>query len=362
MPPRTDSRYRQIIVSNDDRASGETSYDKIQAGVEEFNDKGFIVLQNAISHETLDKLAAQMHKDVETCLGNPDLVYNGGEQMSNFSISPPVSRKYLDRELWANPHLLAIMESIIGPKPQLCFASSNINLANVRTGRQAVHCDSYTKQMSFPTCLEVFLFLDDVDIKNGSTEIWPGTHKGWNVEDQISHGRGWIRNSVFTKRAKKSPPFQPYIPKGSICMRDIRIWHAGMPNNSKKDRIMVVFIWFPRWFRSPMRLTLPEDCRTLVESWENVDLVGATNFVDGEVNYLDSSMMYTQLNFTQDPELGIKRIRADIDRIQGRREPRISITKRNYWTAPKRKKAELPESPTRIQFPRKVKRTSIVDR
>jgi hypothetical protein len=51
------------------------------------------------------------------------------------------------------------------------------------------------------------------------------------------------------------------------------------------------------------------------------------------------------LNFTQNPEMGIKNIRSAIDRAQGREEnSRILVTRRDYWTKPVDKKGKTMSS------------------
>jgi hypothetical protein len=337
MPEFTKSVVPQIIVSDGELMSGKTSFETIQAAVECFNTNGFVILQNAVPHAILDKFSFQMQADARIKLADLNLVFNQGNKKTNFSVSPPLSKQWLLEEVWANRHAVAIMENIIGPKPQLAFASSNIVFPSEGdSARQAVHCDSYSVHRDFPVCIEVFFYLEEVDVGNGSTELWPGSHRGWDIDDQCEHGRGWIKESVFKKRAELSPPIQCTIPKGSICLRDMRLWHAGMPNNSNDLRIMLGFIYFPRWFRSPMRFTLPEDCRQIVESWDHADLTTSAEFVQGKVDHLDPKhYMLGALNFTQDPEMGIRNIRSLIDLIHGREENmRMPVTERDYWTKP----------------------------
>lgn len=338
MPPRH-ALCKHVIISDEELKSGLPALENIQAGVEEFHKNGIVVFENAIPHNIIDKFYEKMNADGAKKLEDPELVFNHGNEKTNFSICPPLSQEWLVEDIWANKHASAVMEAIIG-KPQLAYAGSNINLpATDPTSRQAVHIDSYSHHHNFPTCIELFMYLHDVSPENGSTEIWPGSHRDWNFKDLVSHGRGWIKSSAFNRRAEKSPPFQPTIPKGSIAIRDLRLWHSGMPNLSGENRIMLGFIYFPRWYRNPMRITLPTSCRPVVEKWTQVDAIGATKFADGIIDHLDSKLgMLDSLNFTQDPETGIKQIREKIDIAQGR-EPNatIQVTERDYWV-PGRKK------------------------
>lgn len=216
---------------------------------------------------------------------------------------PPLDKDFLFESIWANKHATAVLEHLIGPKPQLTFASTNVVLPSLDIeARQAVHCDAFAELHDFPVGIQVFLYLDDVSKSNGVTEFWPGSHKDWGMSDFVTHGRGWIKPSTFKKRAKICAPVQPYIRRGSICLRDIRLWHAGMANPSGDPIIMLGFMYYPSWFRSQMRVTLPEDCRDIVKSWGHVDALCATKFLEGKVDYLGWFFEnFWRLNFTQDP-------------------------------------------------------------
>lgn len=181
------------------------------------------------------------------------------------------------------------------------------------------------------------MYLDDVDESNGVTEFWPGTHKGWDRKDFVPNGRGWIQRAAFNRRAKMEPPIQAFIPRGSICIRGVRMWHAGMANTSQDLRVMLGFMYYPRWFMSQMNMALPEDCREIVESWSHVDALSSTRFLEGRVDYLCPSFAkYWNLNFTQEPGMSISAIRARVDEYEGRiLHAPIPVTKKDYWTKPK---------------------------
>jgi hypothetical protein len=330
-------RYRQIVISDIELRSGETFYDTIQSGVNEFHKNGFVILQNAIPVETIDKYHTKLQADALQKLDDPNLTYNAGNNSNtNFSFSPPLSKEWLLEDIWANKHAAAIMEAIFG-LPQLAYANTIVDLQT--TDRQAVHCDSYGTLGSFPLCIEVSIYLGDVSAETGAPELWPGSHKGWTVKDQLPHGRGWIKSSAFSRRAKFAPPVQPEIPKGSVILRDLRTWHAGMGNQNELEelRIHLGFFYFPRWFCSPMRVTLPTDCKKVVQGWKGVDALGAVEFVDlkrgEELNHLDvERCMVGQLNFSQDPEKNVRKVWEECDMKEGRGElDSLEVTEANYW-------------------------------
>jgi hypothetical protein len=86
-----------------------------------------------------------------------------------------------------------------------------------------------------------------------------------NIDAQDGlHGErasGRIKAGLMEKRREVSPPFQPVVPRGmytssiialqstltvwfvgSIILRDLRLWHAGMPNRTDNPRVMLAQI------------------------------------------------------------------------------------------------------------------------
>ena len=49
----------------------------------------------------------------------------------------------------------------------------------------------------------------------------------------------WLRDDVREERRQIRPPIQPVCEEGDIMLRDLRTWHAGMPNESDDYRIML---------------------------------------------------------------------------------------------------------------------------
>lgn len=96
--------------------------------------------------------------------------------------------------------------------------------------------------------------LCDFSIENGATEFWLGSHAATTLEDQQpvtdatratwkpkhpSDRIPWISEGPKEARRAVRPPVQPEVVRGDIMIRDLRTWHAGMPNCSDKHRIML---------------------------------------------------------------------------------------------------------------------------
>lgn len=124
--------------------------------------------------------------------------------------------------------------------------------------RQPVHSDADFAHPSHPFALVVNVPLVTCRPANGATEVWLGTHTGaeWSGVhvQEGAHGErasGRIREEVLARREKVRGPSQPVVGKGSVVIRDLRLWHAGMPNSGQEARVMLAM---SKLFLPPTRL------------------------------------------------------------------------------------------------------------
>jgi ectoine hydroxylase-related dioxygenase (phytanoyl-CoA dioxygenase family) len=319
-PEKQKLKIESVYITENERRSAQISHNNLQSGLEEFHKNGLVILENAIGLPALNHVRERMLQDIPQNLASPRVHYNHGKEHRNVSQTPPLLTEYLHEEIWANRFAITLIEHIIGPRPQLSYATSNIALPGGQ-GRQGVHSDYYCSHLDFPVFLEACIFLDDISSQNGSTEIWLGTHYGYNKRDHAFPDMGWIKREVFTERAKICPPFQPSIPKGSICIRDLRLWHAGMPNLTSVPRIMIGLIYSPKWFGSHMRLRFPIEARKRIESWEHVDCLSVAEFVEDDLDYLEFRQ---ELNLTQE--------KSDIGSEYVPKHGTVTAGPEHYWS------------------------------
>lgn len=134
--------------------------------------------------------------------------------------------------------------------------------------RQPVHSDADFAHPSHPFALVVNVPLVTMTPENGSTEIWLGTHNNSKKAQEGAHGErasGRIKTDLLEARRGVRGPCQPVVKKGSVVIRDLRLWHAGMPNLTQEVRIMLAMIHFAPWYRNRMRLELGEDVKPVLE-------------------------------------------------------------------------------------------------
>jgi len=118
---------------------------------------------------------------------------------------------------------------------------------------QPVHSDADFAHPQCPFALVVNVPLVEMNKKNGTTEVWLGSHIDASLAAQEgAHGErasGRIKEEYLAARRQERPPCQPTVKKGSIVIRDLRLWHAGKPNFTDKTRVMLAMIHFAPWFR-----------------------------------------------------------------------------------------------------------------
>lgn len=113
---------------------------------------------------------------------------------------------------------------------------------------QPVHSDADFEHPTHPFAYVVNVPLITMTPENGSTEVWLGTHKDSNLSIQEGrHGErtsGRIKTGELEKRRVICPPTQPVVPKSSIIIRDLRLWHAGVGNQTDTVRVMLAMSKF----------------------------------------------------------------------------------------------------------------------
>lgn len=107
-------------------------------------------------------------------------------------------------------------------------------------------------------------------MENGATEFWLGSHahttqseqKIADTEEDIAPYPGLteiggyippIGDEIREARREIRPPIQPACARGDVMIRDLRLWHAGMPNLSSAHRVMLALGYMVRLHFSPFR-------------------------------------------------------------------------------------------------------------
>ena len=282
------NEIRTIRISDETRESGAANAELIAEAVTYLHRDGILILENAIRGNHLDQLRDILQPEAEEIALDPSHHFNFGKETRNMDQAPPLKIDKMFEDVWANPIALSILKVMLGPDLVCHYANGNTALK--ATGRQPVHSDIDRSHPLFPFAYAINIPLSDVDSQNGSTELWPGSHRDSNIDEHTLLGDGdhglAIKPELVEERRAIVPPVQPSTRKGSLMIRDIRLWHAGRPNRTETPRIMLAFVVQPKWFQAPSKVLLPLKARPLVEQWRvRSGLEYAADWVNGEIDH-----------------------------------------------------------------------------
>jgi hypothetical protein len=254
-----------IDVGESDRAAGGLAPEKLQAAMEALRTDGLVVLADVVDLEHLDVLHERLISDLALLRARPDAPYNW--TAGNIQQDPPPFEPYLFEDVLLNPQVIAVTSAILGPGLRNVMYSGNTSLPS--DTRQPVHADmghlwpSDAMEVAHPPAqLVVNVPTVDVSAENGATEIWLGTHRDLTVG---VGGDIEVPLDALEARREIVPPIQPTIRRGSVLIRDVRLWHAGMPNRTDRPRPMIAMVHASHWVEAGTPLEFPAASKSFFE-------------------------------------------------------------------------------------------------
>jgi len=269
-----------------ERAAGKPTRASIETAKEALERDGVVVLNDIVDLDHIATIRDRMLEDLPKVLNRKDAPFNFTK--SNVQQDPPPFHPYLFEDVLLNEFVIAVTESVLGPGLYNAYYSGNTALPNTEQ-RQPVHADlghlwANSKVATPAYALVVNIPLVDMGAFNGSTEIWPGTHLDTSVAMQA--GDITVAEDRLEAQRRVEPPLQPEVKAGSVVIRDIRMWHAGMPNPSDQPRPMIAMIHWVGWWHPGEQPTFPAETR---EFFEHPVLLTKADFVEGPIDYLGNN-------------------------------------------------------------------------
>lgn len=175
-------------------------------------------------------------------------------------IRHPVEMPFLHHQFITNPFALQVIEAAMGKKVAL-FRCGIHDVSPDIDGNQIEKAPHRDGNHLFPElqCVlpvsGIYVNIPFVDFseENGATKIWPGSHL--IMDSPPSDVR------YLGERSKHLPALQAVMPMGSLILRDMRLWHVGMPNSTDTHRPMLD-IGYTRVFpHASERLRVPEEIK-----------------------------------------------------------------------------------------------------
>ncbi|KAH7395262.1 hypothetical protein DE146DRAFT_102375 [Phaeosphaeria sp. MPI-PUGE-AT-0046c] len=282
-----------VIPSEKELKNGLLDQRNLEIAVRAIARDGLVVLENMVDHVTLDSLNVKMVEDAYKLQASKDSPFNYNK--GNIQQDPPLTKDWFSEKIYTNSIVTQVTSTVLGPRPSLRFISGNTALPPTEDSppaSQPTHNDADFDHPSIPFAMVVNVPLVTMEEENGSTEVWLGTHAGTTIADQDgAHGdraSGRIKKLLLEARREVRPPSQPLVKKGSIIVRDLRLWHGGKPNLTDKPRVMLAMIHFASWYRNQMTVELAEDLQEEVDPKSTGLPIAATFVSSAELlkNYL----------------------------------------------------------------------------
>ncbi|KAL1984887.1 hypothetical protein VTN96DRAFT_8546 [Rasamsonia emersonii] len=257
LPPQKLNRPVEVKPSREEIARGRFNDANIKLFLSGMHRDGVVILKDVIDPAHLEKINEFMTQDTEKELQKEDLYRNFG--VENIQQGPPlVPSEYFFDDVYFNPILFHAVTLYLGPDAKWNMITGNNALPH-GTHRQPAHSDAMCNHPPAPFYAIANIYTVDASPSNGSTEIWLGTHH-FDNESQTPpgpKGETHIRPEYLEERQKTLPGIQPTVKRGSILFRDMRLWHAGMPNKSDAMRYMIALGFSASWWHGKARFRVP---------------------------------------------------------------------------------------------------------
>lgn len=242
---------------------------------------GFVVLKNALPKQPLEVLRQRMDLDTKELLEYCTSIGGNPRERGHLQQGPPPLKNFVFRDVVMNPYVIDVCVALLGETPTLTFYNGNTNCP--RSSTQHLHMDSAhrndAQQAVEPTfSLVVNISPGPMNRSNGAIELWPGTHL-----IRSNDGSRAIGEKQMDERRDTSPPIQPITQTGDVLIRDIRLWHRGVPNLSKRPRHMIAMVFVDGSSEVRGRLRFQKGCETELEG---TSVNSNTDYVDEPIDYL----------------------------------------------------------------------------
>ena len=268
----------EIAVTPQELSDGQLSDESMSQALSAIEEDGYVVLEDIVDQDHLDILRDKMTEDSNTLLGREQ--WGGAGRIANhLQQGPPPFAPYIFPDIGANPITNHLTTALLGAGAYNSFYNGNTNCPG--SGTQPLHMDTGhlwpDMNPSHPTATVVVNFgLRDVTADDGAIELWPGTHLVGDVGRRID-------DEIEANRRAEVAPIRGEMKKGAALIRDMRLWHRGVPNVSDLPRHMIALVHNAGFMRRGRPLRYVTGCE---EAFEGSTVEAHAEFVDEPFDYL----------------------------------------------------------------------------
>lgn len=238
-PPDEDSMSPTIVLTEEEISTQKLYPNTLKIAKHFFDVHGFLKIGNLYPKEFIQKLASA-HTD-ELGFNEEEMTLREGTLVSHrrYLVPIPFKPPFNDPQLYANPLLMPLVKEILGSH----FILSTLGSVTALPGStdQHLHADYFPlfeENTAASSAIPAFAItcavpLIDIDLLNGPTKIWSGSHRTYPIEQHMdSYAKHLVSGSL-----------------GSCYFWDYRTFHAGGSNHSDHIRSLLYMGYTRRWFR-----------------------------------------------------------------------------------------------------------------
>ena len=257
------------------------SKNSVEDAIEMIRTHGFVVLRDSVPKQPLALIRRRMDQDTVKLLEYCASIGGNPRERGHLQQGPPPLREFVFGDVVTNPFVVDVCTELLGPNPTLTFYNGNTNYP--RSTTQHLHMDSAHRN-AHPSPVEptfsvvVNIPPGPMNSSNGAIELWPGTHLVRTVD-----GKRAVNSDQMAERREGHPPVQPTTKTGDVLIRDIRLWHRGVPNRSKRPRHMIALVFVDGSSEVRGRLRFEKGCEQELEGGE---INPNADYTDDPIDYL----------------------------------------------------------------------------
>jgi len=233
-------------LSPEQLASGKLNEETLAEAVMQLNLNGFVVFEKAIPDDLVDAMNERFLQILEKNLKeNPEATELNMHtfRTNRIRMDLPFEAPFIDPRVINSDFVVPIVQQILGEDCRSFYLSVDAPMKGSQY--QAVHGDYFpffpeSTQTMPPVSLVFNVALVDVTEENGPMDAWPGTHR--------SPEYMFKELGALEAAAKHIQPTKMIMPKGSIILRDVRMWHRGTPSYSEQIRPNLAIIYARSWY------------------------------------------------------------------------------------------------------------------
>lgn len=239
-------------LTSSERKKGLLSKSSLAEAIRELSEKGYTVIQDVYDPNFIRHIKIKCDRALKRYVAieekKREFVKERGGHIGMFT---PCKMPFMHSSVISNSLALQILNAVMDEDYFCTFYNTNTTWPG--SGKQRIHRDTTHLFRELPFSLPIHMAvvnipLVDFTLENGATEVWPGSHL---ITDEPGEKKD------YWERAAHLPSERTVMPAGSLVVRDMRMWHRGMPNQTEEIRTMLALVYFRGFLMRDSTMNIP---------------------------------------------------------------------------------------------------------